>query len=228
MIPNLLRSRTGGGGLALSLILLVGCSQGNGVADLDADEILERMQSAVADSTSVRVVGAGVRGDSSVSVDLQLDSAGNATGHLDTNGQRVEIVSVDGSVYISAGDAFWTDQVGATFAGQLAGKFVRVPEGEPTLADLVDYDVFLENLLAPEGATEKGDETTVDDSPVVELIDAADDGRLFVALEGEPLPQKVVPSEGGELLLSDWNSPVSVETPAPDEIFEPSTGIPAP
>jgi len=198
------------------------------VAGLAADEIFQRMTTAMANSTSVRVVGTGVQDDSSVSVDLRLDTAGNAYGHVDSRGQRIDVVAVEGAVYFSADASFWTAQVGAAAAQELSGRFVEVPEGDSMFADLVDYDRFLDTLLVAEGDVDRGAESSIDGIAVVELIDTADEGSLFVALEGEPLPQKLVPVDGGELIFSDWNSDVSVERPAADQIVDPSALVPAP
>jgi len=199
----------------------------NGVEELSADEIVARMTDAVDAATSVHVTGDSAQGGSTLAIDLQLGSNGDAAGSLTSNGQEIQIAAVAGTVYFTADEAFWTAQGGAAAAAQLAGKYVEVPAGDQSFGSLTDYAAFMEQLLTPEGAVEKGDQVDVDGVAAIELIDTKDDGSLLVSLEGEPLPLKVVPTDGGELLLTDWNADFTVTAPAASDIVDPNTLAPA-
>lgn len=195
----------------------------NGIQDLEPDEIVAEMQDAVGSATSVRATGGGASGGSTIEIDLQLGSDGDATGTLINQGQQIEILATGGTVYFSADEEFWTAQAGPEAAAQLAGKYVEVPADDDSFSNFADYDTFFDELLTSEGDVEVGEETTVDGVAALELIDTKDDGILYVALEGEPLPLKIVPAEGGELILADWNADFTVEAPAADEIVDPNT-----
>ena len=98
----------------------------------------------------------------------------------------------------------------------LARRIVSSPRAETHQARVA----FTGELLTAEGKVEKGDESTVDGTPVIELIDSKDQGVLSISLEGEPLPLQVSSGTEGEVQFSDWNASVEVEAPAADEIVD--------
>ncbi|MEO8328430.1 MAG: hypothetical protein ABI586_00355 [Candidatus Nanopelagicales bacterium] len=238
------RSITGGRALAslaiTSLIILTGCGGGdtesdatptadtgaNGVEDLEASQILDEVTTAVDSATSVYVSGEGSSADQPVGVDLHLTAAGEASGTLTINGEDIQLVVADDKTYFSAGETFWTGQVGPDVAPDLVDKFVEVPAGDASFNDIATYAGFFDSLLQPEGTIEKGDETTLDGVPVIQLIDTKDDGVLSIALTGDPLPLKAETAGKGSLILTDWNEPVTIEAPASADIVDPATLAP--
>jgi hypothetical protein len=132
----------------------------------------------------------------------------------------VQIVVADGVTYFAADEAFWTGQAGPEAAAEIGDSYVEVPPEQDTFGGVANYASFFGDLLDPEGEPKVGEETTVDDARVIELIDTKDGGIMYVALDGEPLPLKVTPEEGGEVTFTEWNESVTVEAPAADEIFD--------
>jgi len=224
-------------GAVIGAVALFGCSSSgdtpqvsespaaepNGVQELSAKQILARVQDAVAAATSVRVAGSIIQGGSSLDVNLQLGADGSASGSLAGNGQLVQILAIDGTVYASADEAFWAGQVDAQAAAQLANKYVEVPADNNSLNSFSNYDAFIGQLVSPEGTVTKGDQTTVDGVDVIELIDSKGEGVLSISLVGEPLPVKVGSPTAGELNLTDWSAAFTVTAPAPSDIVDPST-----
>ncbi len=198
-------------------------AEANGIQDLGADEILDRTREAVDAASSVYVSGEGSTADKTIGIDMRLTAAGQATGSLTISGQEVQLVIVDDTTYFSAGEAFWSTQVAPELVPEVAGKFVEVPPEQDSFGTIATYKGFFGDLLQPEGAVKVGEQTTVDDVSVIELIDTKDGGILYVALEGEPLPLKVATENEGELILSEWNEPVTVEAPPADQIVDPAT-----
>jgi len=201
-------------------------AEANGVEDLDADEILERVREAVDAASSVYVAGEGATGDQSVGIDMRLAAAGQSSGSLTIDGQELQLVIVDDVTYFSADEAFWGARVPPEVVPEIAGKFVEVPPEQDSFGTIATYEGFFGDLLQAEGTVEVGEQTTVDELSVIELIDTKDGGILYVALEGEPLPLKVKTEGEGELSLSEWNETVTVEAPAADEIVDPATLAP--
>lgn len=215
--------------VAVSALVLAGCGgeDRNGVEDLEPDAVLEAVQTAVDEATSVHVVGSVDDGESELGLDLRLTADGGATGTITNQGQTITVLAVDGSSWFSADEAFWADQAGAELAAQLADKYVEIPDEDSSFSSFTDWDTFWEDLLDPEGEVEKGETTEVDGQPALELIDNegddAGDGVLLIALEGEPLPLSVEVSDGGSVTFQEWNEDVSIEAPAPEDIVDPAT-----
>ncbi|HVQ88923.1 MAG TPA: hypothetical protein VMT88_12165 [Actinomycetes bacterium] len=199
----------------------------NGVEDLSANQILDEVSTAVGDATSVHVSGEGMSGDQQVGIDMQMTSSGDAQGTLTLSGQQVSLIIADGATYFSADEAFWTSQVGPEVAPQLVGKYVEVPANDHSFDNVASYSAFFDSLLKPEGAISKGDQTDVDGVPTIQLLEAKNDGTMYVALEGDPLPLKVETKDQGSVTLSEWNEPVTVSPPSATDIVDPSTIAPA-
>jgi len=197
----------------------------NGVQNLSADQILKRTKAAVGAATSVHATGNLPSSGAAITLDMQLASNGDAQGSLTNNGQSVQLVSTGGTVYLSADLSFWTAQAPAV-AAQLAGKWVAVPTGAKSFGNVTDYTSFLGQLLTPQGTITKGDQTTVDGMPAITLVDSKNQGQLLVALQGDPLPLKVIGGDGSELALTDWNADFTVTAPPASEVVDPSTLAP--
>jgi|GEM_PF-3441362 len=199
----------------------------NGIEDLEPDEILERVEEAVNGATSVHLMGEQNQGGTAIAVDLQMSAAGDATGTVTNAGTTIELIVVDGVTYFSAGEEFWSGQLGPELAAQVGDKFVEVPADDESFGDFGDFDAFFADLLKAEGDVEKGDESSVDSIPALILIDTVDDGELYISMQGEPLPLKVSSQEdGSELLLSDWNEEVVVNAPAEADVVDLESLVP--
>jgi len=216
----------------LGAVVLTACSSGdsggdetkaasNGVEDLSAQEILEEATAAVKDATSVRIEGEITQGGTPTAVDLQLSDSGSASGTITVNESTITLIAVDSQVYFSAGADLWTaNGAPENIIDQVDGKYIEVPAEDKSFDSFTDFDAFTGELLTAEGKVEKGDESTVDGTPVIELIDSKDQGVLSISLEGEPLPLQVSSGTEGEVQFSDWKASVEVEAPADDEIVD--------
>jgi hypothetical protein len=211
-------------GTAGIVLVLTGCSPAsNGVADLDADAILERVATAVDAATSVHISGEIPGQGASVTIDLMLTQAGDATGSVTTDGLTLDLLSVDGSAWYTADEAFWASRVSPDLARQLGGRFVRISKGDTTFDAFLDWGTFWDQgVLSAEGDVSKGSETTFVGEPAIELVDSADGGVLYVATTGEARPLGVDRGNGASVSFTDWNEEVAVAAPDPEDVVNPA------
>jgi hypothetical protein len=206
-------------------LVLAGCGAGaNGVADLEPDAILDQAKEAVASASSVHVAGDFPSQGATVVLDLTLSSNGDATGTVTNDGLALNLLSVDGTSWYSADEAFWEARVGPELASQLGGKYVEIAETDTTFDAFIDWGTFWDKgVLAPSGTVTKGEETTFEGQPAVELVDSVDDGVLYVSTTGEALPLGIEGGKGGKVTFTDWNAALDVAGPPPEEVIDPAT-----
>jgi hypothetical protein len=207
-----------------TVLLLTGCgSESNGVADLDADAILEQVATTVDAASSVHVTGEIPGQGAAVTIDLMLTQAGDAIGSVTTDGLTLNLVAVDGTAWYTADEAFWDSRVGPDLASQLGGKYVEIAKGDTTFDAFLDWGTFWDQgVLLPAGKVAKGSETTFVGEPAIELVDSTDGGVLYIATTGETLPLGVDGGKGATVEFTDWNADVTVSAPAPEDVVDPA------
>jgi hypothetical protein len=203
-------------------VTLAGCGgdddTANSVAELDAAEILAQAQDALDAADTVSIVGSVEADGEQLELDLAYAPDG-ATGAITIQGFDLELLSVDGNLYMRGNAEMWDGVSGVPGAGALlADKYVLIPADDPAFADMAeftDFSALTDELLTPEGEVTKGEETEIDGQPVIGLEDE-DGSTLYIATTGDPLPVQVAPPEGEEGML-DFEWGVEVEVTAPDE-----------
>jgi hypothetical protein len=126
---------------------------------------------------------------------------------------------VDGNAYLKGGaDALTAMGAPSTAASLMADKWLKTSASNGQFAgfaSLLDIDKFVSDLLTPSGTPQKGKLTDVDGAKAYTLIDP-DNGTLYIAATGDPLPLRVEKSgdDGGRVDFTDFNDDLSVEAPA--------------
>jgi|SRR5262245_6914435 len=203
---------------------LVACGgdEGGSLATLSADEIFQKTKAAVSAAKSVHAVGDAIR-VTPIKLDLQVSETGS-TGTLTAQGATIELLFAGGALFVKAGKESWTALTGDAASGEvLAGRFVKVPTTEGGFADLrefVDWDVFVDQVVVPDGLTAKGVTKAINGEEAVQLIDTQSGWTLWIPVEGKPLPLQVVDPVGNAIEFRDWGRPVSVDTPPTDQVID--------
>ncbi|MFG2491372.1 hypothetical protein ACGFSD_09970 [Streptomyces caniferus] len=175
-------------------------------------------------------------------LDLTLDRAGNCTGAI-SKGEygRVELVKRGDEVWMKPDAAFWKGLLpgkkGDDAAAKYRDTFLHGTTKNSFLRGVsaaCDLKAFQKAATGPErrpsgtpspshsASLTKGRPTTQEGTrvlPVVKKTRGAVE-TLYVAIDGKHYPRKLtaaVDHQTGTILLSNYDTPVSTKTPAPDE-----------
>lgn len=256
------RSTLVGGGAALALVAVVGGlavfsqlrdgddadaaagAERNGIEDDPIGEIGERIDGAMRELTSVRVVLQPT--DAQLPpFDLRLDVDGDCSGSVGADGAFGEVLAVDDQFFFRPGPEYWAAYAGTPSEGEGEGgdqaaqiaalqevvgdRWIDGTESadatslgilcqqglEALLGDTYDADAFEEDGWLV------SDEVEVDGNPAVTLTNGAGSATLRVATTGEPyiLEAEVAQgSSGATYTFSEQNEPLDLSVPAADEI----------
>jgi len=207
--------------LALALAV-AGCgssSSGNGIESKSPEQILEATKHAASQASSVHIRGSIVTGGKPITLDMELLAGKGGKGTISQEGFTIQLIQVNGAVYINGSAAFYKHVSGSAAAALLQGKWLKAPanSGElASLAELTDLSKLIDTALADHGTLSKGGTTTVQGQKAVELKDTSKGGTLYVAATGQPYPLQITKSgtEKGLVVLSRWNQPVTLQAPA--------------
>jgi hypothetical protein len=206
-------------------ITLAGCGDSdNGVADLAADEIVAEVLEAAEAAESVQVTGEMEVDGTELAFDMGFTADG-ATGTMTAEGVDIELLSVDGDVYMSGDADMWTTLAGDPAAGALlANRRVLVPADDAAFEDFAgfaDLAGFVDELMTTEGSVSKGEETEIDGQKVIGVISDDEGGTLYVATTGDPLPIQLAAPEGETGSLDfDWDATVEVAAPDDEDVID--------
>ncbi len=218
-------------GIALAAAL-TGCGSdddgggdgGNDFAGEKAADIIDAASTDMGKLKSVHLNADITSEGSTVGMDLSLNTDGNCAGTISVGGGSAEVLSVDGSSWFKADEAFWREQAGAQ-ADQvltLVGDKWVVDESNQ-FGSFCDLDSLLEDVGDPddlEDITTDGTED-VDGEEAVKVVgtDEGSETTMFVAVD-EPhyiLKVEVTGDDAGEATFTEFDEDVEVEAPAEED-----------
>jgi hypothetical protein len=184
-----------------------------GYAALGAAQIVRDLTVAVAAASSVHYAGALDQAGNSVKTDITA-SRDSATGTVDFGTGRIDVLRTQGVLYIRAGAGVWRAQ-GVTNARALTsivGKWVKLGAGDAArFRVFTDFQYLMTGFEQPRYAVTGS--TPTNGVEAVQLSDATGT-VLAVAVAAPHLPLAATSAAGrGSLTFSNWNAPVSVQTP---------------
>jgi hypothetical protein len=184
----------------------------NGLEDLEAQEIETRMNEALQEAGSFRLVGTAEAEGQTAEVDLAV-AGEQMQGSIVALGIEFELlVTEDGTAYFRGGEELFGPLLG-TELGDIAGKWIKLPASDD-LGLIPDTEDF----LAAEGEYTKGEVTEYEGRPAITLVDS-DGAKLYVSLVGEPYPL-AVETPDGTVEFTDIGADITIEAPSPDEVVE--------
>ncbi len=207
----------------LTVVLLAGCggssSSGNGVASKTPNQILEATKAAAAKAQSVHIAGSIVSEGKPISLDMELVAGKGGKGKISQEGFSIDLIQVNGAVYINGSAAFYRHVGGAAAAQLLQGKWLKAPanSGElASLSSLTNLGKLIETALASHGTLTKGSETTINGQKAIGITDKSKGGTLYVATTGTAYPIEISKdgSSGGKVVFDKWNQSVTLTAPA--------------
>ncbi|MBK3545447.1 hypothetical protein [Streptomyces sp. MBT60] len=204
----------------------------NGVARLSAAQIDKKARAAADAASAVRLSGTLVSKGGTYELDMKLNAEGG-TGSVTSKKQSFALLRVEDELYLKAPAEFWTHEgsggesetADAAAADKLGGKYVKVPEGDPSyrlLRGFTDKKVLLDGLLALHGTLNKGGRDTVAGQRTIQVLGGKGEGGAFdVSLEKEPYPVRVARGGGGGTVsLADWGQAFPLEAPEEDDTVD--------
>ncbi|WP_030929248.1 hypothetical protein [Streptomyces sp. NRRL S-646] len=212
--------------------LLAGCSEDpdagtNGVGKLPADKIQSRTRAAAESAEAVRLSGTVVTNGRTYTLDMRLKSGGGS-GSVTSKGVAFGLLRIGEQLYLKAGAEFWNHADGnkdASAGGALDGKYVKVPQGDPSykkFSGFTDKDVLLDGLLTLHGALATDGHHEQAGTRTIRITgDKGSGGTLDVSLEGTPYPLRLERAGGaGTLTFSSWGKDFSLTEPKKDETVD--------
>ncbi|MCX5416449.1 hypothetical protein [Streptomyces sp. NBC_00059] len=205
----------------------------NGVGKLTAAQIDKKARAAADAADAVRLTGKLVSKGGTYTLNMQLSSKGG-TGSVTSKQNTFALLRIGDELYLKADAGFWKDEKaggeqaddpGDQAADKLQGKYVKVPEDDPTYGQLrgfTEKKTLLDGLLALHGKVNKGDRDTVGGVRTVQIMGGkGEGGALDVSLEGTPYPLRVARGGGGGTIrLADWGRTFPLEAPAEDDTVD--------
>ncbi|MFD4028362.1 hypothetical protein ACFWRV_33355 [Streptomyces sp. NPDC058576] len=204
----------------------------NGVAKLSAAAIDEKARAAADAATAVRLSGTLVSKGGTYRLDMKLNAKGGL-GSVTSKKQSFALLRVEDELFLKAPADFWThegsagegESADAAAADKLGGKYVKVPEGDPSYRQLrgfTDKKVLLDGLLALHGKLDKGGRDTVAGQRTIQILGGKGEGGAFdVSLEDQPYPVRVARGGGGGTVsLADWGQAFPLEAPQEDDTVD--------
>ncbi|GAA2113928.1 hypothetical protein [Streptomyces synnematoformans] len=207
----------------------------NGVADMSAADIASEARDAFNGARSLHVTmemqGSGLDRDDPASLDISADRSANCVGTIDfaAGGGSLEIIRHGDDVWVKPDEVWLRDNLPSgqsDDAQELAGTYLRGTAQDDGLDDLAKVCSLDELSGSIEDSTtadnlQKGSETTVNGTPVVQVTGQHDgqDVTVSVATRGTPYPVQATASGEGEETTANFafDEPVPDRTPAPGE-----------
>lgn len=211
----------------------------NGVGRLTATQIEDKARTAADTADAVRLSGTLVSKGGTYRIDMRLKGQGGS-GSVTSKNSTFELLRIGDELYLKAGAGFWSHEekhgsagdTGGAAADKLEGKYVRVPEGDPTYKQLrgfTDKKVLIGGLLTLHGTVNKGDRDKAAGVRTIRIMGGkGEGGALDVSLEGTPYPVRFARGGGGgTVTLADWGKEFSLRAPDKDDTVDYGRQLPA-
>ncbi|MFJ5264088.1 hypothetical protein ACIQAC_26860 [Streptomyces sp. NPDC088387] len=235
--------------LAVTGFGLTGCSSEdpdagtNGVGKLTPDKIQVKTRAAADAAAAVRLSGNVTAGGTTYRLDMRLKADGGS-GSVTAEGATFQLLRIGEQLFLMADAQFWTDggksgdegsggegaggdESGSDTAAadKLDGKYVKVPEGDPSykrFSGFTDKDVLLDGLLTLHGSLSTDGRHEAAGVRTIRITgDKGAGGSLDVSLEGTPYPLRLGRAgDAGTLTFSDWGKDFALKEPAKDDTVD--------
>jgi hypothetical protein len=196
-----------------------------------ASQVLSVVAKAAKSASAVHVKGDIVDSGSKISLDVQMNKDGSASGTVGQDGQTIHLIVANGVDYVQ----FTKDLLSAAGLDPSSGpgtlllnKWVSsksqllAGSGMESTFQEVSFNSFVSGLFGDiSGEAAKASGTTTVDGVPVEVY-KAQDGTAYVSTSSPHYLIRLVaaPSDGsGQVDFTGWDKPVRIDPPAPGQIY---------
>jgi hypothetical protein len=196
-------------------------------------QVMNQVKTAITGASAVHIKGKVTDSGSTVSLDIQLNKDGSASGTLGEGGMNIPIIATKQADYLQfTADLMKSSGVTATSA---AGKLMLnkwVPSTSPLMSGsdmvssikpLLDYTSFISTLGSQiAGDNAKIGKTSTVNGTAVQLYTLSDGTTAAIATSTPHYLMELVPAAsqgGGQLDFTNWNQPVTITAPPAAQIY---------
>jgi hypothetical protein len=229
------------GGLLVACLLLSGCGgsssgsgsgggKDNGIAALDAKDIVAKSQAAAKAADSVHVTGNVASEGQTVTIDMRLKKGVGGRGTVSVGSSPVEILRIGDAAYLKASKDFWTQVANAAVGAKLADKYVKGSTKDATFKSFLSFtdlgSMFDSIFDTSSTGLQKVDGKTIDGVPTVGIKDPdpQNGGTLYVATQGQPYPLLIesdsASTDKGSVTFDEWNKSIELTSPPADQVLD--------
>lgn len=215
-----IRTFTAPAALAAGALLLTACGS-SPLEGKNGPEVAELSADALEEAGSVRLAGSMTQDGEETEIDMHLQGD-DAAGTITVQGTEIELISVDGDVYLKA-----TEELLASFNADPAatadfeGRWIMMPAEDA--ADFEDFtlDSFVEQLRDPDDEVQDETRSEELDGDSVVVVEQEDGSTLTVADDDPPYPLELSGGEDEEGTITFSNHGDEEDISAPDDVISP-------
>jgi hypothetical protein len=210
----------GVGGFAAVTASACGSSSSSS-AEPGAAALQSSMQTAVRQASSVHFDGQEPQNGVPVGVNMGVSRVGDLTGTISENKANLQVLKVDGKVYVKATPEFLTQvKAPASTCALVCGRWLELPPQEASQANQLTMDNVTGAVASPKlpKLTEHGS-TTVNGQPAW-VLRGPNGAVIDVSSKGTPYPlQSSGPGGHGVIKYSQWNAVPKPAAPPSSQII---------
>lgn len=208
------------------------------VATLSAEDISKQAHEAMATLTSFTVDGTLTSEGEKISLKVTADRQGNCTGTVGVPAMgQVELLRTGKQTYIKPDATFWkaiagkegNPKAGAVVAELFKGRYLTGGQDNADFREMAQMCDMVDGIAkddSPDNKVAKGTAGTTNGVKTFSLAASDTDGSvstLYIATEGKPYlikMEQTTGSEPGQMNLSGFNKPVTVQAPPADNVID--------
>jgi hypothetical protein len=160
----------------------------NGLDKAKPEDALATVLDALSDSGAFHVSGS-LRNGSTLDISYVVGIGATGTVSEPDSEAPVEIIAVDGRIYVTGDEDFLADSIGEDIDKTVAGKWLLLQEDSIEMYEVIaDGERFAETVLGRGGVLEMTGVRELDGTPVIGLMFVDTGATLWAAASGEPVP----------------------------------------
>jgi hypothetical protein len=215
-------------GCAVVTLAVGGCSgsyssSSSAPKEPSSSDLQSSMRSSVASANSVHFNGNLSDNGVPVGVDMGVSRSGDLQGSVTENGAKLQVIGVDGKIYIKATPEFLKEvKAPASACSLICGHWVQLPQAEARpLTSQLTLKNLSDSVNSSHGAQLKESGSTTVDGKAAYVLKAPNGATIDVSQSSPHYPLQAHAGSGksGMVTFSQWNSvPHPAPPPAKDVI----------